>query len=777
MIAINNSSTSYLKYPLLVLVTVVSAFVLRFWEAWYIIQNFAIESWIQVILFEGLGLLKDFGILFLGFTIIYLFERNFRIKNKNLGYIYLFFISLFIAAQGILLIYYFIEAVPLGATLYTYSWDEALLTIRSSGYSITKAIFLILSSFILVFVLYALINRRLKNRFKRTMFYKAFAFVCVILFVIGLSTQLKTNYSTNKSIYFYTQSIKYFLKEETFQTVAYSEKKVKEFQKEFPADYINTQYPFLKHPDTTNYIGKYFDKFDTIPNVVVLIVEGLNDDYIHQSDGITFMPFLSSLKDSSLYWERCFALGERSYAVTPSLMGGLPYGKISFAQLKSYPNFMSLVSVLKFNGYQTSFTCGNAAWFHNKDRFFNYQGAKYVYGKEKYPKSYADKKITVEDFFWGYDDKVLFTQALINKDEFPSKPYFDVYYTGTMHSPFVIRDSSEYEKRYKALINQATSKKKANILKKYEKYYITTLFADDALKDFFKSYSKRPEYQNTIFVITGDHPMTESPIKNSLKRYHVPFIIYSPKLKRPAKSKNVVSQLDFYQTLLNLLREYGVKAPKFSSSLGSTLKIIGNDKDRTFVFMDTDRRIRDMYDNGYFITYNTVYKVQDDWSIEKIKDKNKTDYLKQKLNSFNYVNLLSTLSNRLYPTEDYLTFFNKKEIHDTSSYKQIISKETYIPLASKQINSTNKDIKVKLTVRYKHSADDVSVAVQLVDKTGETSYWKNEGLPNESNVVGVEYKIPSEKIKPDSKIKVYIWNEEKKKILVHSFEVMIYEDK
>ncbi len=65
--------------------------------------------------------------------------------------------------------------------------------------------------------------------------------------------------------------------------------------------------------------------------------------------------------------------------------------------------------------------------------------------------------------------------------------------------------------------------------------YASILFADDAIKGFINSYTKRADFNNTIFLITGDHRMPEIPMVSKIDRYHVPLLIYSPLLKRNSK--------------------------------------------------------------------------------------------------------------------------------------------------------------------------------------------------------------------------------------------------
>ena len=50
-----------------------------------------------------------------------------------------------------------------------------------------------------------------------------------------------------------------------------------------------------------------------------------------------------------------------------------------------------------------------------------------------------------------------------------------------------------------------------------------------------KVYAKRPEYNNTIFIITGDHRLIPIVQKDKLCRFHVAVFNFSPMLKKIRK--------------------------------------------------------------------------------------------------------------------------------------------------------------------------------------------------------------------------------------------------
>ena len=62
--------------------------------------------------------------------------------------------------------------------------------------------------------------------------------------------------------------------------------------------------------------------------------------------------------------------------------------------------------------------------------------------------------------------------------------------------------------------------------------YASILYVDEAIKEFFEEYKKMPKYENTIFIITGDHRLPEIPLATTMDRFHVPIMVFSEKIQR-----------------------------------------------------------------------------------------------------------------------------------------------------------------------------------------------------------------------------------------------------
>jgi uncharacterized sulfatase len=588
---------------------------------------------------------------------------------------------------------------------------------------------------------------------------------------IGLVASLfypQTKYSQNKGYYFISQSFKYITKKEETQ---YTKNDRKLFQALYPdKKFTNTQFPLLHQSSYPNVLGPYFKPFDKKPNIVLLIVEGLNNDYLSPNyKGIDIMPNVRKLAQEGLYWDHCLTLGERSFAAVPSLTGSLPYGDLGFTLQTIYPYHHSLVSLLQANDYKTTFYYGQGAWFHRKNYFLNFNNINLICDKDSFHKNY--KKIWVNDFFVGYNDKDLFAQSLQLIDTLKAKNRFDIYFTGTSHSPFKIANQPYYETRLDALIQRCKRAKDKNFLKANKKYILSELFVDDAIQEFIDHYKKRPDFENTIFVITGDHPMTELPRENSLKRFHVPLILYAPKIKKPKKFTNVVSHLDFYETMLGLLKNYGVIPPKQSSALGSHLF---NKQSPNVAFMNDNREVVDFLSGNYYLSNKELYRVLPNFKLSKINNPAKQRELTTKLNTFQKTSKYVCENDKIIPVSLYAQGINSKCIYYRSSKREMSCSEEYTNILNAR-KITNKTTYIDISFRYDKQPDpNISLVYQLQNNKNEVLFWKNVGISNDEKAYQYRIELPKQITKENTvKLSLLFWNRKKTPLIIKNLKVFM----
>lgn len=725
-----------------------------------------IESIITLLKEEIIGYCIDCWSSFLGFLSFFPFFYLISKYSNKIGKITLLFSTLLVTVILILCLCFFsYQLIPLDVFIYKYAFQEMWMTVQSADTVNVEGIIFMIGLFC---ILYSIgfrwfIRKQFSNKLVKP--------ITGGLIGIGLVAQLfypQTKYSQNKGYYFINQSFTFFIKKEETH---YTENDRKSFQALYPdKKFINTLFPLLHQSSYPNVLGPYFKPFDKKPNIVLLIVEGLNNDYLQTHyKGIEMMPNVRKLAHEGLYWNHCLTLGERSFAAVPSLTGSLPYGDLGFTLQTIYPYHHSLVSLLQANDYKTTFYYGQGAWFHRKNYFLNFNNINLICDKDSFHKNY--KKIWVNDYFVGYNDKDLFDQSLQVIDTLKAKNRFDIYFTGTSHSPFKIGNQPYYETRFDALIRKCKFAKDKNFLKANKKYILSELFVDDAIQEFIDDYKKRPDFENTIFVITGDHPMTELPRENSLKRFHVPFILYSPKIKKPKIFTNVVSHLDFYETMLGLLKNYGVNPPKQSSALGSHLF---NKRSPNIAFMNDNREVVDFLSGNYYLSNKELYRVYPNFKLSKVNNPAKQRELTTKLNAFQKTSKYVCKNDKIIPVSLYAQSINSKCIYYRSNkHENSCSKEYTNILQARKI--TNKTTYIDISFRYDKQPDpNISLVYQLQNNKNEVLFWKNVGISNDEKAFQYRIELPKQITKENTvKLSLLFWNRKKNPFTLKNLKVLV----
>jgi len=418
--------------------------------------------------------------------------------------------------------------------------------------------------------------------------------------------------------------------------------------------YVDKNYPFMRLDSSQNVLGNYFSTSKELPNFVFIIIESLGRSF--SSDGAvdgSFTPFLDSLARKSLYWKNFLSTSGRTFAVFSSLFGSLPFGEEGFLDFgEKMPQHFSFISFLKQLGYRTSFFHGGDVHFDNMDVFFKKQNTDFILSDKNFGTGYKKMPAKSEGFSWGYGDKELFKRSMeiINTEK--RNPRIDVYLTLSMHDPFLVNGQGIFKNKVREQLQSLplTVQQKAE----YEKYfdmYETVMYTDDALKEFFAEYSKRNDFQNTIFIITGDHRMPEIPVKTKLDRFHVPFLIYSPMLKRREAFASVSTHFDVLPSLIAFLREnYKIETPKYVTWLGSGLDTMSYFRNiHSAPLMRNKNELLDYLDQNYFLADKKVYEVFDNLVTSKIKDDAVQSSVQNNFDEFKMKNAVMIRTKKLLP--------------------------------------------------------------------------------------------------------------------------------
>ncbi len=422
-----------------------------------------------------------------------------------------------------------------------------------------------------------------------------------------------------------------------------------------PFTYISQEYPFLHVEHTPDLLAPFFKPGIQAPSIVFIIVESLGRAYTGENAYLgSFTPFLDSLMSKSLYWENCLSTSGRTFSVLPSLLGSLPFAEKGFADLgTAMPDHLSLVNLLiNRAGYTSSFYYGGDPKFDDMETFLRRQGTAKIVGIDDFGAGYQQLPASNQGFSWGYGDREIFRKYVNDLKAKDREKRVDVMLTIAMHSPFKVPDQKYYNELFEKRLNTISlseDEKKYN--RQYLAQYATMLYFDDALRYFFQECSKLKSFENTIFVITGDHRMPEIPISTQLDRFHVPLVIYSPLLEKGQKFSSIVTHYDVTPSFLSLLKN------RLNLSLPTVTSWIGHGLDTNVTFRNLNAyplkrntgELVDYISGDHFISGSTLYRVYPTLDIEPENNSVLLNQLQKQFANYKAKNSFATKGNQVIP--------------------------------------------------------------------------------------------------------------------------------
>lgn len=298
------------------------------------------------------------------------------------------------------------------------------------------------------------------------------------------------------------------------------------------------------------------DESFTRKNVVVITLESGSLHWLDRysrSMGTPerhLMPFIDSLSRHSLVHPHVVATARLSIEGITCIYGGFPtFDRFTFM---SSPYAASPVdshaSLLRREGYATRFYFGGNHGSYSIDAFAKAMGYDDVVDRNTYGND-ADF-----DGSWGIFDHAMGEYAARDLSTL-QQPFAAGWFTLNLHEPFAIPDGWDTS----GFINKKQGRERS------------AEYTDRAIRRFFEIARTQPWYQNTIFVITGDHGSRDfkGTILDSLFiQPHVMFMVYTPdgSIEPGEITGQVASQIDIGPTILSILRY-----PKSYIALGSDL--------------------------------------------------------------------------------------------------------------------------------------------------------------------------------------------------------------
>ncbi|MDG3582828.1 LTA synthase family protein [Galbibacter pacificus] len=526
---------------------------------------------------------------------------------------------MFLLLELLFIFYYKSTLVLLGADIFSYSFNDIFQTVASSGGIVLMAIISLLIYGLGIVTTLNFFSRKVRlhlNAFPLFSILIGLTFIGNMIALKGNHLDFANNIITNKTLHFIKSTYHYYypynnetdIYAEAYLKNPFSSKAFRKFEYSQVSNF-----PFLHKSIDEDVLSPFFSTKKNKPDIVFIIVEGLGRAFSGENAYLgSFTPFLDSLAHNSLYWNNFLSNTGRTFGVLPSLFGSLPFAKNGYLDMgENMPQHLSLINLLKNHGYHTSFYYGGNASFDQMDVFLEKNKIDAVFDESTFPKTYK-KLPSTNNFSWGYGDKELYQYYFETKREKSTRPRLDIILTISTHSPFKINNASQYTNLFeKHLSSLELSTKEKNGYRNYTDQYTTILYADTSIKQFFESYEKTANFENTIFVITGDHRLPEIPMQNKIDRYHVPLIIYSPMLNKSSAISSISSHFDVAPSMINFLsHNYQIKKPRVNSWLGyglDTLKSFRNQ--HQIPLMQTKVDFVDYLVGTYHLNNNTLYKM------------------------------------------------------------------------------------------------------------------------------------------------------------------------
>lgn len=287
-------------------------------------------------------------------------------------------------------------------------------------------------------------------------------------------------------------------------------------------------------------------------NICVIVLESFSKEYLgYFHPGLPYTPFTDSLLRSGLTFTNAYSNGKSSNQGIIAITSSIPV-------LMSEPFISSVYGINSINGvgsylseigYDSYFFHGANNGSMGFDDFMKRCGFTGYFGRNEYNND-ADF-----DGNWGIFDEPFLTWTATKMTEF-KEPFYTEIFTISSHHPFTI------PKQY---------------IGKFPKGPIPMLeavaYADYALKQFFEEAKKQPWYNNTLFIITPDHPGPPIPgdefYQNQVGAHSTWMLLYKPDNEFTGTNNAVVQQSDIMPTVLDYAGYTG-KYMAFGNSIFDT---------------------------------------------------------------------------------------------------------------------------------------------------------------------------------------------------------------
>ncbi len=270
-------------------------------------------------------------------------------------------------------------------------------------------------------------------------------------------------------------------------------------------------------------------------NVVVVLEESLGSELIgtlHPRPRSLTPQYDAMAREGTLF-THAYSTGNRTIRAIEATTSSLPpLPGVSIVRRPQSEGLFTLPALLHSRGYQTMFVYGGRALFDGMGRYLRNNGVDRIVEQKDYPGGTFKTA-------WGVADEAIFDRALAEMVSLHAtgRPFYTLILSVSNHRPFRCPET--------AIHPEPGLNRRENAVR----------YADYALGRFMRQARSHAFFDNTLFVLMGDHgARVYGAAEIPLPSYEVPILFYAPAAIPAGQRIDVLaSSLDVPPTILGVL--------------------------------------------------------------------------------------------------------------------------------------------------------------------------------------------------------------------------------
>lgn len=270
--------------------------------------------------------------------------------------------------------------------------------------------------------------------------------------------------------------------------------------------------------------------FNGCPRRIVLVILESFSTQLMEEAGLVkgVVPQLEQLAGEGILFTGFYGNTMRTDRALVSVLSSIPafptYSLMD--QPRKNASLPSMASVLRANGFYTSYYYGGDTNFSNMRSYLVAAGFQDIVSDKDFPKRLRTGK-------WGVADGPVFDRALEVFRQTRGEQTLSVVQTSSSHEPFDVPDHHAIDDE---------------VLNAFH-------YADSCLGKFVAQLKTSSDWGETLVVILPDHQGRFPAVVNnySLEHYDLPLIFMGGVVKKPCRVETLCSQVDITATLLGIL--------------------------------------------------------------------------------------------------------------------------------------------------------------------------------------------------------------------------------